>query len=410
MYSVTHKIVMILAAGAMAFAPPVFAGARFDIDETKWISVGAGARGGFTARENGAPNGNAWSKDFRLENMRLYVNGQIHKYLKVEFNTDCTDCLDGDGTMIVLDAIGKFEFNQYLNIWAGRLLVPSDRAELDGPYFQNTFDFNKTPFYPSDFGNYVAGRFGRDDGVNVWGAFFDDQRLTYVVGVFDGVDGKQDEDGNDVHPNTSDHPLWAGRVSYNFWNVEQNPGYYTSSGYFGNAGDVLTAAFAAQYHEDGAGTAEYQSNFLGYSADALMEKVLPNKGVLTLEGEYKAFNLGTALPATILDGSDGRDDDAANCFCLFDGHSWTATGLYLFPEKFGVGQFQPYVRFTENVPDAGNARNEFEVGTNYVIDGYNARISLFYQYGDIATKGRTWIGSQTGEDVSAVKLALQWQL
>lgn len=410
-YRLTSTTLTIFVWGIMCIAPPVFAGGKLAIDETKWVSVGAGAKASLTALSERAGDGKQLNgNDFRLENMRLYVNGQIHKYMKIEFNTDCTDCLGGGsgGSMIILDAIGKLEFNQYFNVWAGRLLVPADRAELSGPYFQNTFDFNRTPFYPSDFGNYVAGRFGRDDGVNIWGAFFEDKRLTYVVGIFDGVDS------NATRPNRSDNLLWAGRVSYNFWNVEQNPGYYTSSTYYGNGGDVLTLAFALQHHTDGAGGSivtqgeidHYESDFLGYSTDILMEKVLPNKGVLTLEGEYKVFE--TRIDEELLRAP--TDTETIDCFCLFDGHSWTMTGLYLFPEKIGIGQFQPYVRFTENIPDTSTYRNEFEIGTNYIIDGHNARISLFYQYGDIATKGRSWSGPQDGDEVSAVKLALQWQI
>lgn len=383
----------------LSVALPAFAGPKFEFGDDQWLSIGAGARVHFFAQEDHAADGENWSKHFGLENMRLYVNGQIHKYLKIEFNTDCTDCLgdNSKGTMIVLDAIGKFEFNQYVNIWAGRQLVPSDRAELDGPYFQNTFDFNKTPFYPSDFGNFVAGRFGRDDGVNLWGAFFEDKRLTYVVGVFDGVDHTTSQRHR---PNTSDNLLWAGRVSYNFWDVEQNPGYYTSSTYYGKGGDILTLSFAAQRHEDGAGTAEDQSDFTGYSTDLLMEKILPNNGVLTLEGEYKVFQTG--LTTTALNDP--------NCFCLFDGDSWTATGLYLFPDKLGIGQLQPYVRYTANNPDFSTSRSEIEFGTNYIIDGHNAKIALFYQYGDIATKGRNWTPGVTGDDVGVIKLALQWQI
>ncbi|MYA28236.1 MAG: hypothetical protein F4Z24_02730 [Nitrospira sp. SB0666_bin_27] len=303
----------------LLIALPAFAGPKLEFGDDKWLSIGAGARVHFFAQEDGTVDGENWSKHFGLENMRLYVNGQFHKYLKIEFNTDCTNCLgdNSSGTMIVLDAIGKFEFNQYINIWGGRQLVPSDRAELDGPYFQNTFDFNRTPFYPQDFGNFVAGRFGRDDGINLWGAFFEDKRLTYVVGVFDGVDQSSIRGGG---PNTGDNLLWAGRFSYNFWNVEKNPGYYTSSTYYGKGGDILTLAFAIQHHEDGAGTAEDQSNFTGYSTDLLMEKVLPNKGVLTVEGEYKVFETGLTQAALTAD----------NCFCLFDGDSWTATALSHF--------------------------------------------------------------------------------
>jgi len=388
----------------LLIALPAFAGPKLEFGDNKWLSIGAGARVHFFAQENNAADGENWSKHFGLENMRLYVNGQIHKYLKIEFNTDCTNCLgdNSKGSMIVLDAIGKFEFNQYINIWAGRQLVPSDRAELDGPYFQNTFDFNKTPFYPSDFGNFVAGRFGRDDGVNLWGALFEDKRLTYVVGVFDGVD----HSGMAGRPNTGDNLLWAGRFSYNFWDVEKNPGYYTSSTYYGKGGDILTLAFAIQHHEDGAGTAANQSDFTGYSTDLLMEKVLPNKSVLTFEGEYKAFDTGMSQ-ATF---DEALAEGGPGCFCLFDGDSWTATGLYLFPQKLGIGQLQPYVRYTANNPDFSTSRSEIEFGTNYIIDGHNAKISLFYQYGDIATKGRNWTPGVTGDDVGVIKLALQWQI
>jgi len=360
-------------------------------------------RASYATVEDAAPNGRDWNNNFGLENLRLYVNGQLHKYIKLEFNTECTNC-SSSGTMIILDAIGKFEFNQYFNIWAGRLLAPSDRAELDGPYFQNTYDFNKTPFYPQDFGNpgagqgsptagdgAAAGRFGRDDGINIWGAFFEDKRLTYVVGVFDGLDGLG---------NTGDSPLWAGRFSYNFLNVEQNPGYYTSSTYYGKGGNIFTVAFAIQHQAGGAGTAADPANFTGYSVDALYERVFSNNSVLTLEGEYKAFE--TNLNATAL--------AASGCFCIFDGDAWTATGLYLFPQKVGIGQIQPYVRATENKPDNSPSREEFEVGLNYIIDGHNAKISLFYQYGDIATKGRSYLPTTTGADVSAIKLALQLQL
>ncbi|HBP88636.1 MAG TPA: hypothetical protein DD706_13160, partial [Nitrospiraceae bacterium] len=199
--------------------PDVYAAGKIEIDDTKWISLGLGLRTSFTAQEDKAPNRN-WGNDFNLDNLRLYVNGQIHKYIKVEFNTECDNCTSSDptrgGNMIILDAIGKFEFNQYFNIWAGRQLVPQHRAELDGPFFQNVYNFTQTPFYTADFSGSIGqgGRFGRDDGVNIWGALTPDRRLTYVLGVFQGHRGGS---------NQSDSLLYAGRISYNFLNIEQNP-------------------------------------------------------------------------------------------------------------------------------------------------------------------------------------------
>ena len=389
----------------------VLAGAKIQIDDTKSWNIGAGMRASYAALEDGAPNGKDWSSDFVTENMRLYMNGQLSEYIKMEFNTDCTNCMgsNSSGTMIVLDAIAKFEFSPHFNVWAGRLLAPSDRAELDGPYYQNTFDFNKTPFYPQDYGNpgaglgsptagngAAAGRFGRDDGINIWGALSEDKRLTYVVGIFDGLDGLANRDGS---------PLWAGRFTFNFLEVEKNPGYYTSSTYYGNGGDIFTVAFAIQHQSGGAGSEADPGNFTGWSIDALYERVLDDQSVLTWEGEFKDFDADlNALALT-----EGTD-----CFCIFEGHAWTATGLYLLPKKVGMGplrgQIQPYVRFTENVPENSPAREETEIGLNYVIDGHNARVSLFYQYGDIATKGRTYTPTQAGDEVGAFKLAVQLQL
>ena len=392
-------------------ASQVLAGAKIQIDDTKSWNIGAGMRASYAATEDAAPNGTDWSNDFITENMRLYMNGQLSEYIKMEFNTDCTNCMgaNASGTMIVLDAIAKFEFSPYFNVWAGRLLAPSDRAELDGPYYQNTFDFNKTPFYPQDFGNpgagqgspsagngAAAGRFGRDDGINIWGALSADKRATYVVGVFDGLDGLANRDGA---------ALYAGRFTYNFLEIEKNPGYYTSSTYYGNGGDIFTVALAIQKQVGGAGSQTDPTNFIGWSTDVLYERVLNDQSVLTWEAEYKDFNAD--LGATALAG--GND-----CFCIFEGHAWTTTGLYLLPKKVGIGplkgQIQPYFRFTENVPTNSTARNETELGLNYVIDGNNARISFFYQHGDIATKGREWLPTTTGDEVSRFALAVQLQL
>lgn len=45
------------------------------------------------------------------------------------------------------------------------------------------------------------------------------------------------------------------RLAYHFWNIEDNPGYYSSSTYYGKSGDVLTLAASNIFHRDGAGTA-----------------------------------------------------------------------------------------------------------------------------------------------------------
>jgi len=386
-------------ATTLILSNQAMAGAKLEVDETKWISLGIGVRSSFTTVEDAAGNGTSRSKDFNLDNARIYINGQIHKYIKFEFNTECFFC---DNAALrnfdVLDAVGEFEINPMFNIWAGRLLVPSDRAEMSGPFYANTYEFNKTPFYPSDFstsfGTNGAGVYGRDDGVNLWGSSAQG-KLQYVLGVFNGL-----ESSSTSGANQSDNLLFGVRIAYNFLTPEKNPGYYTSSTYYGNGGDIFTLAFAGQHQEDGAGTILNPGDFSGMSVDMLFEKVLGNKGVATIEAEYKVFDS---------DYNTAAFTDGGTCFCMFDGDAWTATALYLSAQKTGVGQFQPYVRYTDVSPDSSSDRDEFEVGVNYIISGHNARIAAFYQSGDIETKGLNYAPGVTGADVGTFQIAFQLQ-
>lgn len=383
------------------FVPKAQAGATFKIDDTKWVSVGAGLRTSFTAAEDsaGTPGNSQWSNDFALDNVRLYLNAQIHKYIKLEFNTECQTCGDG-GEVRVLDAIAKFEVSPYANVWMGRLLVPAERRELNGPFYSpiyNTFA-SGTPFEPSDFNLVIksdgtsAGAIGRDEGAVFWGAAFND-RLQYSVGFFRGLRGGA---------NVDDNILYAQRVSYNFWEVEKNPGYYTSGTYYGKGGDILTVAVSNQYQEDGAGTANDPGTFRGTTADILLEKVLPNEGVVTFNGEYKNYGIGN--------GYSQASRDAGGGFAMFEGNAYDVSAMYLIPDKVWIGQFQPYFRYTNVMPSTSSDRDAYEGGVNYVIDGHNARVSLSWTYGDLLTKGLNYSSGATGDNISAIKLGIQLQI
>jgi len=394
-------IALVLSLCSPLLAPlPAAAGGKVSIDETKWISLGIGGRVSFATIEDASPNSDEWSKDFNVNNARIYINGQAHQYLKFEFNTDCVFCGNsGLEEFVLLDAIAKIEINPYFNVWAGRLIVPAERQELNGPFYSSTYDPYKTPFFSSDysidFGAGGAGVYARDQGVNIWGAAGPEGAFQYVFGVFQGL-----QSSSAAGPNQDDNPLVAGRIAYNFLNVEKNPGYYTSGTYYGSAGDVFTVATAFQYQEDGSGSLDNPGDFFGLAADVLFEKVLSGAGVFTLTGEYKYFDAD-------YDEAAFADPDA---FLMFDGDAFWVAGLYLFEPKVWIGQFQPYFRYTGVYVNDSSDRDEYEAGVNYVIDGHNARISLFYQYGDIATKGLNYAPDADGDDVSAVKLAIQIQI
>lgn len=386
-----------LAAG---YAPASQAGATFKIDDTKWISLGLGLRSSFQSVEGAAGvNGNKWSNDFNLDNARIYINGQINKYLKVEFNTDCQTCSNG-GQVRVLDAIGKIEYNSMVNLWVGRMLVPAERRELNGPFYSPIYQVYSqgTPFEPADFNLTIqsngtsAGSFGRDDGATFWGAAFDG-RFQYAVGFFRGLRGGA---------NFNDNVLYAQRFSYNFWNVEKNPGYYTSGTYYGKGGDILTVAVNNQYQSHGAGIAIDPGNFRGTGVDVLMEKVLPNNGVVTVNGEYKNYDISG--------GYSQASRNAGGGFPMFNGNAYDLSAMYLFPQKVGIGLIQPYLRYVNIAPSGSSNRNSYQAGVNYVIDGHNAIVSLNYIYGDISTKGLNYKTSATGNNVNAFIVGFQWQI
>ncbi|MDC0575516.1 hypothetical protein OAO51_02245 [Nitrosomonadaceae bacterium] len=420
-------VAVALVAGMATTLPSAVAGGKITIDDTKWISIGMGIRGGFTAAQNASADGQDYSSGFGINNARIYINGQIHENIKFTFNTECFACSKtndggggqglggfGDNSGIgILDIIAKFEFNQYVNLWAGRTLANTERGELNGPYYHPTFDGFKTPFFPQDYsGNFGnssignnagGGMYGRDDGVVFFGELgvpqpfgMGEGQLQYSAGVFNGT-----RSSSGKGPNASNAASWTGRLTYNFLNPERNPGYYTSGTYYGGAGDILAIAVGVNHQKDGAGSSANRADFTGLVVDGLFEKVLDNNmGVLTFNGEYKRFWAEYADAAN----TDG------NCMCVFRGQSWTLYGLYLIPHKVGIGRFQPYGRFTSVQPDNSSDREEIEGGVNYVIDGHNARISAYYQHGDLYTKGLNYASGASGDKIDKFVVAFQLQI
>lgn len=396
-----RRLGLALLMAEVCLVAEVRAGGKISIDETKWVSLGAGGRFSFGTHEDGSPDGDNWSTDFNVDNTRIYLGGQIHKYLKLEVNTECVFCGDADlREFALLDAIAKIELNQYFNVWGGRLLVPAERQEMNGPFYSSTYDAYKTPFFPADFsvsfGAGGAGVYDRDHGVNFWGSAIGEGHLQYVFGVFAGL-----QSSTDNGPNQDDNPLLATRIAYNFLSVEKNPGYYTSGTYYGSGGDILTLGMALQYQEDGSGSYLNPGNFFGLATDLLFEKPFTDVGVLTFNGEYKYFDS---------DYDEEAFTDGSGVFPMFDGNAFSIVGLWMFDQEVGIGKFQPYARYTGVYPDDSSDRDELEFGLNYVVDGHNARMSLFYQYGDIATKGLNYAPGADGDNISAIKLAIQLQI
>ena len=352
------------------------AGAKIKVDDTRWFSIGLGFRSSFVVTEDGAPNGQHSSSGVSFTNMRLYTAAKVHENVTLEFNTElgnATSRLDTDQAIRVLDAVAKFSFKGF-DLWAGRFLPPSDRSNLDGPFYLNNYDFPIVQAYPNIFA-------GRDNGVAIMKEYAGG-KFKWSYGLFEG---RTNSTNANTNPDQADNLLHAARVTYNFWDPE--PGYYTTSSYYG-AKDVLAVAFVYQHEADGAGTSITAGDFTGWNVDVLMEKKLQNGGVVNLEGAYYDYDL----------------DDKAD-LSLTQGEGYLLLGSYLIPKQIGWGKVQPYVRYQhfarDNLTGDGGNRARTEGGFNYIIDGQNAKISVLY-FSDTFTSNPS--------SKNTFKIGLQFQL
>lgn len=325
------------------------------------VSVGAGVRTSFAHTD---PDAGDEVDDFALNSARIYVSGEVTENISLMFNTEYNS---DDEEMRVIDAVAQFSFSDQFNVWAGRFLPPSDRANLYGPYYASHWGV----FRDGVQDGYPFETEGRADGLMYWGQF---GIAKVSFGAFD-IANVIDE------PTTGDSDvLWAGRVQLDFWDAEA--GYYLNGTYYG-AKDLLAVGVAAQ-------TASGDN---AYSLDFLLEKKLGNEGVVTVEAEYAWYDgLGGYPPPT-----EFGYDETGGYYLL---------GAYLFPQVVGIGKFQvlgKYGEATYENPLVGDVDQETaELNLNYLIKDFNARISLFYI--DVS------FDPVTGGDASQIGLGLQVQI
>jgi hypothetical protein len=318
--------VFLFLSGLLVLAPPSHA----QILNLGPITVGAGLR---TSYEATTPDGGNTDNQFELNDIRLYVNGPITDYLKFMFNTDYSSVSNSVG---ILDAVAEFGKTPQLNVWVGRFLPPSDRANLYGPFYAhewNVFTDGVQDGYPGVFQ-------GRDNGAMYYGTFA--KKVKISAGGFDG----RSATGNQKI-------LGAARVQIDFWDAED--GYYLNGTYYGDK-NLLAIGGATQV----------QGGRTATTGDFLLDKKLPNGGAFSIESEYSNYNgLGGYYAAyTKSQGVYGL-------------------GSYLFPKVLGPGKFEILGKYAKAAYSNGASpsfdQKTVEVNLNYVIKQFNARIMTFYQ-------------------------------
>ncbi len=371
MISIQRGLAAASCALALASSSAAFAGEKFQLwDDDSWISFGAGVRGQYIYNPD-AKN----TDDFSLNSARIYANGQFTKIVGFTYNTEIDHAPDDTSDISrirTLDAILRVEFNPAFNVWAGRMLAPSDRANLDGPYYLGTWEYPIVSAYPAIFA-------GRDNGGAVWG---DIGKFKYELGGFQGCTAGD----NSCHTSSASGPLFAGRLQYDFWDKES--GYYTSSDYYGEK-ELLSLAVVGQYQSGAASDGVRSGDFGGFNVDLLMQKKVFGGDVFTVEGAYYVYDTSGIDTASI----DGNG--------LADGTSYMILTSYLFNQKVGPGKFQPVFRYQEFDQEHGPDISEYSIGTNYILKGHDARLSALYSKQNVDNAGN--------EDISRFIGGLQLQ-
>ena len=96
-------------------------------------------------------------------------SGRLTPLFAWQFNLNASyDPLGGAGAAGIMDAIVKFEPMKEFHLWAGRMLVPSDRSNFSGPWFMSPWKYTGADM-PIPFVGPRTKAFGRDNGVTAWG-------------------------------------------------------------------------------------------------------------------------------------------------------------------------------------------------------------------------------------------------
>ena len=231
----------------------------------------------------------------------------------------------------------SLKFLPTFNIWAGRFLPPSDRANLYGP------------FYAHEWGVYTDGIQdgypfvfqGRDNGVVYWGDF--GKKVKVSAGAFDGGSAT----GNRK-------VIGAARVQIDFWDPED--GYYLNGTYYGDK-NLLAIGGATQVQDGHTATTV---DFLLEKKAAQRRRVFDRKRVFQLQ---PAGRLRRGL-------------------CQEPGRLWA--GELPLPESRSASASS---RSSASMPrrsslmgtTASYDQKTTEVNFNYVIKQFNARVMTFYK-------------------------------
>jgi hypothetical protein len=367
------KLVLFLFLCILLVGSPAWGGFKFKYNEQTKGEIGIWAQTWYQYVEDGQDSngdgvGDKGLNDFMIRRVYFYLTGEATPYLSV-FTHIAADRIGQDGLDNPSMGLGSgvafrdlwitLKLDDAFKIQVGRMYVPFTRnygttstktlLTIDLDWAQGGIRSNI--FYPS--------KVGRDDGITLWGNI-KDGLTQYRFMVSEGVES------DTVNPD--DNLRFVGRISVSLFDPET--GWFNKGTYLGKK-RVLSLGGGADYQKDLIyGTR--QDDYSAWTIDAFYDQPIGNHGAFTFEGAYIDIDNGVnAISDTQFASGD-------------DGSIASLKAGYLFLDKIGPGQFQPFAHWQYiNVDETGkDGTNVYGFGLNYFIKGQANKLTLDFTHVD----------------------------
>lgn len=361
-------VIQMVCGVNLAFAGPTI---EYGDNKESSITVGAGVQGSYTNTDAAVNN---TKNSFAVGSARIYLSGNLNKSISGMLNFDAKAPTPTGGTGEVIDANIQFKINPNYTVWAGRFLSPSDRANMAGPFYSLGGGYWSS--VASRYG-YNGGHIGRDDGVAIEGSALDGM-LQFGFGAFNGHTAFNLSGAPAGYTGSSlastYQPMYSGRIQIDFWDAE--PGLLYGTGNYLGAKDILAIGIASRAQKGGATGSIVVGDYKSNSVDFLLEKKGVGPGAISFEAAYYTYDTDGAVLTE-------------------QGKAYSAAMGYIFNQKVGSGdlsgQFQPFIRYQQFKDEETTSlqTKKYDLGVDYIMKGYNARIAAFYSDTQISQTAKT---------------------
>jgi hypothetical protein len=312
------------------------------------IDVGAWVRASGIFQGSDPSKINDWHMDNAYVELHTKASVTKNVGLVLNLNANMANYGTGGGGVALEDAIVSFDFMPEFHLWGGHLLVPVDRANSAGPFFQIPWNYAGVAVGALP----MEGPTGRNNGAVIWGNITGGM-LSYYAGAFD-------------NGNVAASPLFSGRLRLALLDAE--PGFWGNGSYYGDK-DILSFDIGGQVQDNGSSARDAMGNittsktYAEVNLGGLFEKKIPGGGWFTAEGAYYHFNVLTGAPD----------------------NSLYILAAYASP-TVGVGNIQPMVRYQwADIEGGGTSPWNLDAALAYLIKGPALRVIATYSHTKLAT-------------------------